>query len=284
MTAPERMGLQATIRERHSTRRFGEETVPQDVLAQVMDRAADAEHLRRPGARATLVNGRDEVAEILARYAGIYGLVEGAPHMLIGLLPEETDAARLDLGYVLEQAVLEATRLGVASCWITGTYNPDEAARIVDTEPGEIVAAGIAMGYPREDRIARLHDRAVRRLAGGHQRKPLEKIVFDGRWGQSWAPEGKDPDLVELLTCAQLAPSASNRQPWRFIVGDDEIALALARPAPIDGGITMSHITLAARALGQLGSWTVRLGDPELAQALDLPSSAVPVGVWRFQG
>lgn len=283
MRPPERMDLQTTVRERHSTRRFAEKTVPEEILAELTDRASAAEHIHEPGARVTLVNGRDEVAEILARYAGIYGLVEGAPHMLIGLLPEETDAARLDLGYALEQVVLEATRLGAATCWITGTYNPDEAARIIGMEPGEIVAAGIAMGYPREDSLAHLHDRAVRRLAGGHQRKPLEKIVFDGRWGRSWSPEGKDPDLVELLTWAQLAPSAANRQPWRFIVGEDEIALALARPAPIDGGITMSHITLAAGALDRPGHWSVQLGDPELAQALDLPSSAVPVGVWRFE-
>jgi nitroreductase len=178
---------------------------------------------------------------------------------------------------------LEATHLGLATCWITGTYNPDEAAQIVEMEPGEIVAAGIAMGTPRGDRLARLHDGAVRRLAGGHQRKPLDKIVFDGRWDRPWSPEGKDPDLVEILTCAQLAPSASNRQPWRFIVSEGEIALGLDRPAPIDGGITMSHITLAARAMGRPGRWSVRLGDPELAQTLDLPSSAVPVGVWRFE-
>ncbi len=284
MTRPEKMDLQAAVRQRHSTRRFAEETAAEATLDDLMDYAATVDHIHSPDTRVTVVNGRERVAEILARYAGIYGLVEGAPHMLIGLLPEETEVARLDLGYVLEQVVLEATRLGLATCWITGTYNPDEAARIVELEPGEIVAAGIAMGTPRENRIARLHDKAVRRLAGGHQRKPLEKIVFDGQWGRSWSPEGKDPDLVEILTWAQLAPSAANRQPWRFVVGEDEIALALVRSAPIDGGITMSHVMLAAQALERLGRWNVRWDDSELARSLELPSSAMPVGVWRFGG
>jgi nitroreductase len=277
------MDVQTAIRRRHSTRRFAKRPAAERTLDRLMDHAAAATHIRHPGARVTLVNGRDRVADILPRYVGIYGLVEGAPHMLIGLLPEETDAARLDLGYFLEQVVLEATRLGLATCWITGSYDPDEAARIVRMEPGESVVAAVAMGYPREDRMARLHDRAVRRLTGGHRRKPLQEIVFDGRWGQAWSPEGEDPDLVEALTCAQLAPSAVNRQPWRFIVGAGEIALALVRPAPIDGGITMSHIALAAQTLGRPGHWSVRLGDPELARELDLPSSGVPVGVWQFE-
>lgn len=283
MTPYEKMDLRTAVRRRHSTRRFAEETAPETTLDELMGHAAAVEHIYSPGARITLVDGRDRVADILARYAGLYGLVEGAPHMLIGLLPEETDAARVDLGYALEQVVLEATRLGLATCWVTGTYNPDEAAQILEIGPGETVAAGVAMGIPREDRMARFHDKVVRRLAGGHQRKPLEEIAFDRQWGRSWSPEGKTPDLVEVLTWARLAPSASNRQPWRFVVSEDEIALALVRSAPIDGGITMSHVALAARALDRTGRWSVRLGDPKLAEALDLPSSAIPVGVWRFE-
>ena len=42
-----------------------------------------------------------------------------------------------------------------------------------------------------------------------------------------------DSDLVERFEAARLAPSASNEQPWRFIVvRDEETKKLLARPSP----------------------------------------------------
>jgi nitroreductase len=275
------MDFRNAIRLRHSTRRYDARPVPAQALEQVTTRAANAERLLQRGVRVTLVNGQEQVAQILKRIAGIYGLVQGAPHLLVGLVPEETDEPLLELGYVLEQAVLEATRLGVATCWMTGSYRADRAAVAVDIRPGETAAAVAAMGYPRTDRLARVHDEVVHRLAGAGRRRSLEQIVFDGQWGRPWSPEGADPVLVEMLECARLAPSAVNRQPWRFVVEPGRISLALTRSAPIDAGITMAHVAVAAAELDSPGHWTVRLGDPELADRLRLPASAVPVGVWR---
>lgn len=269
------------MRVRRSVRRYTDRPLPDSSLDHLRECAAEAAHLRHPGARVTVVNGREQVDRILTRYAGIYGLVQGAPHLIVGLLPEDEDLHRLDLGYALEQVVLEATRLELGTCWMTGSYHPDEAAQEIDRRPSEIVAAAVALGHPREDLLAQLHDGAIRSLVGARQRKPLKKLVFDGKWGQSWSPKGADPALVEMLECARWAPSAHNGQPWRFILQPDRINLAVEEPAPIDAGIAMSHIALAGEELGRPGRWTVRLDDPELAHRLDLPSRAVPVGVWQ---
>ena len=276
------MGVSTSIRLRHSTRRYSDQVADEEVLEHLLAFAAAAEHLTWPGVRVALVCGQEQVARVLARYAGLYGLVQGAPYLLAGLLPEATDLARLDLGHVLEQVVLEATRLGLATCWITGSYRPDQATRAIETAPGEIVAAVVALGYPRTDRWARLHDSAVRRLASGHRRRPLERLVHAGRWGQPWSPEQAEPALVEILESARLAPSAGNAQPWRFVVRTGELALALIKPAPIDGGIVMAHVALVAADLGLPGRWTIRLGDPGLAAALSLPTPVVPVGTFSF--
>jgi len=274
------MDIRAAIRARRSTRRYAARSVPPEVLDRLEERARRADHLVRPGARVARVDGRERVARVLARYAGIYGLVEGAPHLLVGLLPEDTPVARLDVGYVLEQVVLEATRLGLATCWMTGSYRPDRAAREVEMRPGEQVAAVVALGYPRVDPLARLHDGTVRRLARGHRRLPLTKIVFAGRWRVAWSPDQADPALVEVLECARLAPSARNRQPWRFVVREEEIGLALLSPAPIDGGIVMAHVALVAREMGRPGRWAVRWNERELARRFGLPPGVVPVGVF----
>ncbi len=272
-----------TIRVRHSTRRYADRSVPGDVLAHLLEFAARAPRLTDVPPRVTVVNGRERVARILARYLGVYGLVQGAPHLLVGLVPEDSDRARLDLGYVLEQVVLEATRRGLSTCWMTGSYHPERAADEVERKSGEIVAATVALGYARKDPLARLHDGAVRRLVAAHRRRPLEETVFAGKWGVPWSPVGADPALVEVLECARLAPSAENRQPWRFVVENGAplmVHLFLTHPSPIDAGIVMAHGALAAEEVGWHGQWALRWRDPALSEWVGAPPGIIPVGTF----
>lgn len=275
------MDLRTAIRLRRSVRRYVAQPVPQDLLDRLAAVAQEADHLVRPGVRVERVDGRERVAGVLARYAGVYGLVQGAPHLLVGLIPEDVPENRIDLGYVLEQVVLEATRLGLATCWMTGSYHPDRAARAIPLRPGEQVAAVVALGYPRVDALARLHDTVVRRVVAAHRRLSLTEIVFGGRWGVAWSPEEADPALVEVLECARLAPSARNRQPWRFVVEGGAIHLALTILAPIDAGIVMAHVALSARELGRVGRWRLRWADEALAHRLGFPLGVVAVGTFR---
>jgi len=282
------MDILTAAERRTSVRSYRDEPVNRPSLDRLLDLADSADHLTETPPRIELVNGVERTRRILTSMVGSYGLVQNPPHLLVGVLPEEAsrsthrcDEARLDLGYVLEQVVLEATRLGASTCWVAASYHPGRAGDAVGLSPGETVAAVCALGYPTEGGWWRFHSRVVRRLAGGHRRKPLKEIVFSERWGEPWSADDSDPGLVSVLECARLAPSATNRQPWRFLVQADAVALALVRPAPIDGGIVMAHFWLASAALGREGRWEVRLGDGALARAWGLPDGVIPVAVFR---
>lgn len=273
--------VRETIRLRHSTRRYTNRSVPDEVLAHLLEFAARAPHLTDVPPRVTVISGRERVALILARYLGVYGLVQGAPHLLVGLIPEDSDRARVDLGYVLEHVVLEATGLGLSTCWMTGSYHPERAADEVERGPDEVVAATVALGYAREDPLARLHDGAIRRLVAAHRRRPLEEIVFAGNWGVPWSSAGADPALVEVLECARLAPSAENRQPWRFVVERLRFHLFLTGPSPIDAGIVMAHVTLAGAEVGWNGRWVLHWQDTALSEMVGAPPGVIPVGMFK---
>lgn len=283
------MDVLAAIQQRVSVRSYGDRGVAPALLERLLALSSAADHLTAVPPRVALVSGVERTRQVLTSMIGSYGLVQDPPHLLVGVLPEESDAARLDLGYVLEQVVLEATWQGLGTCWVTGSYDAQRAGDAVGLAPGEVAAAVCALGYAGGGRWGRFHDRAVRRLAGGHRRKPLAEIVFSGRWGEPWSPEeaGGSPEflqvstLVSVLEHARLAPSAANRQPWRFVLRPDHVALALVRPAPIDAGIVMSHFALASTALGLGGRWEVRLGDQDLARDWGLPAGAIPVAVFR---
>jgi nitroreductase len=281
------MDVLAAIRRRVSVRSYSRRSVDRPLLDRLLGFADTADHLTETPPRVALVSGVDRARKILTYMIGSYGLVQNPPHLLVGILPEEADrssdqrdAARLDLGYVLEQVVLEATRMGVSTCWVTGSYDARRAGAAVGLSPGETAAAVCAVGYPTERGWGQFHSRIVRRLAGGHRRRSLQRIVFSERWGEPWSPNRTDATSVTVLEHARLAPSATNRQPWRFIVRPGRVALALVRRAPIDAGIVMSHVALASAALGRAGHWQVQLGDAALARNWELPDRAIPVGVF----
>lgn len=276
------MDTLAAIQTRISVRSYAERPIDGVHLEHLLAFAQSVDHLTDVSPRIDLINGEEQVERVLTFMIGSYGLVQNAPHLLVGILPEESDKSRIDLGFVLEQVVLEATRLGLGTCWITGSYDAEQAGDIVALSPEEVAAAVCALGHPVEEGYGKLHTRIIRRLAGGHKRKPLTEIVFSQRWGRSWSPEQADPTLITVLEHARLAPSAHNAQPWRFILRDTTLALALVKPRFIDAGILMSHVMLASKAVDRPGEWTLSLGDQTLAGALNLPERAIPVGTFEF--
>lgn len=276
------MDTLAAIHQRVSIRGYADRSVDPALLERLLAFARNRDSLTDAGPRFDLISGVEQVKQVLTFMVGSYGLIQNAPHLLVGILPAESDRARIDLGFVLEQVVLEATRLGLGTCWITGSYDAEKAGDAVALEAGEVAAAVCALGYPAEEGYGQLHTRIVRRLAGGHKRKPLTDIVFSTRWREPWSPEEADPTLVTVLKHARLAPSAHNGQPWRFIVDDEDLILTLVKPRFIDAGIIMSHVTLASAAVERPGRWQIRLDDEALAQSLDLPRGVTPVATFQF--
>jgi nitroreductase len=278
------MDMLAAIHNRFSVRSYTDCSVDPALLEGLLSFAEKTDHVSNVPARVALVSGVDAVKDVLTFMIGSYGFVLNAPHLLVGVLPEESETARIDLGYVLEQVVLEATRLGLGTCWITGTYDAERAENALALTSGEVAAAVCALGYPTEKGFGRLHTRVIRRLARGHKRKPLTEIVFSERWRGPWTPRDADPTLIPILEHARLAPSAHNGQPWRFIVDADRLMLAVVRPSFIDAGIVMSHVTLACTAVERAGHWELRLRDNASARRYNLPRRAIPVAAITCSG
>jgi nitroreductase len=272
------MSLLKAIELRVSTRSYDKRLVESEHLQRLLTLSQSAVRLVDTPLRVELISGADRTQRILTYMIGSYGLVLTPPHVLVGVIPPHDIAARLDLGFVLEQMVVEASRLELGTCWITGSYDAERAGKAVELEAGEVAAAIIALGYPSQRGWGRLHTGAIRRLAGGHKRKPLKDIVFSDRWAEPWSADDADPILTSILDLARLAPSGVNRQPWRFIVRSHDIVLALTQPKPIDAGIVMAHVALGAEVLGRKGRWEMIWGDDTLAQACGLPYGVIPVG------
>jgi nitroreductase len=150
------MDVLTAIRRRVSVRSYSDRPVDLVLLERLLTLPGAIDHLTDVPPRIALVSGLERTRRILTYIVGSYGLVQNPPHLLVGILPEESDLARIDLGYVLEQVVLEATKLGLGTCWITGSYDAQRAGDGVGLTPGETPAAVCALGYPTDLDLAQI--------------------------------------------------------------------------------------------------------------------------------
>jgi hypothetical protein len=252
----------AAIPERASTRTFD----GSPISAADLDRLdATCERLRSqmPGTvRAQLV--RSVPAGVFTGVFGSYGAVQGAAAFaaFIG-----RDDAHVDIGYLGEAVVLEATLAGLATCWIAGAFDAARTAKLLDLAEGESVQAVAALGHAAPRRA--VPDYLAQKWVRSRSRLPLETIAPGATAWPHWARTAAE--------AARLAPSGKNDQPWRLRLDGRTLVVArkLDRPywtAAMDCGIAMLHTELAALHVGMPGRWE-RLADPDVARFVpDFPA------------
>lgn len=165
-----------------------------------------------------------------------YGMFKNVGSIMVMKGPETTPDLFERVGYYGELLVLEATALGLGTCWIAGTY--DKNSDLFSLGADENLVAVISIGnVPTEQTMKeKLISRSVKR-------KTLPLKVF-------YTAEGKTPEwFVEGIKAVQKAPSAINSQRVRFNYVKDGITASVpgSWPTdPIDMGIAKLHFSLAA--------------------------------------
>jgi hypothetical protein len=138
------------------------------------------------------------------------------------------------------------------------------AGRFAGTSEGERVLAVTPVGHAREEWS--LEEKVMSGFGRNHRRKPLAELV-------TGSEELKWPAWIRrAVEAARLAPSAVNRQPWRFHVEPDQITISVDSlketfhiSKRLDCGIAMLHLETAALNDGVQGLWEF-LEAPKVAQ------------------
>ncbi len=189
---------------------------------------------------------------------GTYGFIQGARYFVAGQV-EPTREAMLDYGYLLERLILEFTRFGLGTCWLGGTFERGGFAKAIGLREGLVIPAITPVGFPTAMRG--LGDRIIRLSAGSRNRLPAEQLFFDGEFSHSLDLLSVGP-LKAAFEAVRLAPSASNKQPWRIIYAKERADFYLVRTPGylnkytsvdlqmVDIGIALSHWYLACQDLG----------------------------------
>ena len=185
---------------------------------------------------------------------GTYGVIKGASAYIGASIQKDEPFALETLGYTFEKLVLYAASLGLGTCWLGGTFKKGAFAEAMGVKEDVLFPIVSPVGYP----LAKGHlmGSFIRFAAKSNQRKAWNELFFDGTFSAplSTASAGKYEFLLEMV---RLAPSASNKQPWRIIKeGNTYHFYELKTPGysdrlgydiqKIDIGIALCHFHLAA--------------------------------------
>ena len=144
-------------------------------------------------------------------------------------------------GFYGEALVLEAVSMGLGACWL-GMFYHDMVKNTFKPAQDEEVVRLIALGQCAKPAFA-------------PKRKPLAELLEGGE-ESALAPWQKS-----ALEAARVAPSAVNKQPWRFAFDVRSISvleknsMITKKYAGYDRGIAMLHATIGAQREGRDGRW-----------------------------
>ncbi len=209
-------------------------------------------------ARAVLV-----LQQVDKAFRGIMG-PSGAPAFVAFIGSNDDYHVQEKIGYMGEAVVLEATCLELSTCWVSGFLRKGVIEKLVSTKSNEEVFGLTPIGYAKE-RVS-FKESIMTGFGWTHRRKPLSKLV-------TGLPETDWPDWTRgVLEAARLAPSAMNRQPWKFYVETGSITISTNETGHdfnlskrLDCGIAMLHLEVAALNQGIHGIWEL-LETPRVAR------------------
>ncbi|MFX0184594.1 MAG: nitroreductase family protein [Candidatus Hodarchaeota archaeon] len=199
---------------------------------------------------------------------GTYGFIKGAQSFIVGV----TTSSKYDLenfGYIFEEIILYATQLGLGTCWLGGTFKRSSFAAQVKPplSRDENIPAVSPIGYPESYRT--LRDKIIKFIAHSKKRRNWSSIFFDGDFKKS-LPRKVAREYEIPLKMVQLAPSATNAQPWRIVKETNSLnfhfyiqrgrRITLRLPSwpdfpRIDIGIAVCHFDLTVREMSLKGQW-----------------------------
>lgn len=251
------------IRRRRAIRTYSASPIPPETRRAVAEYASSLSKLRSTGARFLVI---DRLSDDSSRVRiGTYGFILGARSYVVCVC--RADRRNLiDVGYTFEDLVLFLTSLGLGTCWVGATFTRGRVTDDVQLDSGEIVPVITPIGYA--GRLRGPVDVILKPTYSRRSRRPWKQLFFDGDL-RSPLDETKAAPYETPLEMVRLAPSASNRQPWRIIREGGRFHFYLRHDRAyagmysfdiqlIDIGIAMFHFEQTCLELGLPGSWSDR--------------------------
>lgn len=219
--------------------------------------------------RFIMINRSEETgdAALAGGRIGTYGVIKGGETFIAGIVKSSgDDTALIDFGYLFERIIIFAESLDLGTCWLGGTFTRKTFSKRIHLEEGEIIPCISPIGYPLEKRTIR--EKTMRTAVKARKRFPWKEQFFLENFNTPLL-RSDFPCVEELFESVRIAPSASNKQPWRLILSPETGSIHLYLHKlngyignklgftiqKVDMGIAMHHLETASTEMNVKGDW-----------------------------
>lgn len=237
------------IKIRKSVRNYKEELLPKEVIDKLDSYINKVSNPFNEKVTIKLIEGEQD------QKLGTYGVIKGAK-MYLGAVCENGDFDLEALGYEFEKVVLFATKLGIGTCWLGGTFNKGNFAKVMEVKSNEKFPIVSPIGYSSDSK--RLIDSIAKFTAKSGQRKKFKEIFFKDDFNNLLSEDDSNKYL-NPLEMVRIAPSAVNGQPWRIVYRENRLDFYKTKPSRdmnrIDMGIALAHFHISCNIEGIEGMY-----------------------------
>ena len=233
------------IRNRKSVRTYKEQAIPEKTLNQVRDYLKHDTGLFEVPITFSILHARED---------GVSSpVIIGADTYIAGKYKKQKNA-ELSFGYAFEKFILYAASLGLGTVWLAATIDRKAFEKAIQLKEDEVMPAVTPLGYAAEKRSIR--ETMMRKGMKSDSRVPFGELFFRDNFQNPLSE--KDAGIWQLpLEMVRLAPSATNKQPWRIVVEKGRVHF-YEKKTPgyakevtgdiqkVDLGIALCHFEIAA--------------------------------------
>ena len=159
------------IVERYSVRKYLDKDVEEEKLREVLEAGRLAPSACNYQPWKFIVVRDKETRKKIAEPTTWAKFIAEAPVLIVAckvrdgfLMGGWYDSAILDIGIALDHMTLQATHLGLGTCWI-GDFNEKLVKELLEIPENVRIVALLTLGYPREKKIPK------------KKRKPFEEVI-----------------------------------------------------------------------------------------------------------
>lgn len=253
------MNIFDNIKNRRSVRTFLDKPFRQDTVDYIASYLENLKQEKGP------FNHCIELTEIdikPGKKVGTYGIIKNPQKYIAGTV-DNTVEGLLDFGYLFEKMILDFNNKHIGTCWMAGTFKRKDFEE-VSFKDNAIMPAVTPIGY-FENR--RFFENMMRKAAKSDMRLAYESLFFKDNFK---TPMGHE----NVLEAVRLGPSASNKQPWRILVKDDQYHVYIEENVKynntlsfkvqyLDIGIAMYHLEAAMKEEDRVKTWVKE--DPKVS-------------------
>lgn len=245
------------IKKRHSVRTYQERDLTPELIKQIEQSFQNVTAPFAPQLRFKLIKASEFKNQSIK--LGTYGMIKNAQYF-VGVACEKSEFDFLSIGYAFEYLVLYWTSLGLGTCWMGGTFNKTNFAKVMEVRENEIFPIVSPIGYEGDKK--RFIESLVSRHS--HQRYEFDKLFFNEDFNTP-LKESEASIYLEALENIRKAPSALNKQPWRIVKQNNKFHFYVDKDESvkyIDLGIALCHFDLTMKEQNVAGNFIVN--NPQL--------------------